>query len=205
MLKVAADKICEVCEVVYSTFHNNQRFCNKKCANISYAPKKKLADKRYVAKTKEIKSVYDKERYKINQDKIRARTKQWRLDNPGKRWEADKRRLKNDSQYYLYKRIQTLLKFYLKRNKTDHNRSRTLAMLSFTIKDLDEHLKSTMDPSMKWEDFLAGKLHIDHKKPHSLFNYTNTEDQEFKECWSLNNLQLLWAVDNIKKSNTYIH
>ena len=42
-----------------------------------------------------------------------------------------------------------------------------------------------------------------HIKPKSLFNYTYPEDQEFKDCWALNNLQPMEKIANIKKSNHY--
>ena len=48
-----------------------------------------------------------------------------------------------------------------------------------------------------------GQWHIDHIKPVHLFNYKSTDDEEFKECWSLNNLQPLWAKDNFKKGAKY--
>jgi len=52
-----------------------------------------------------------------------------------------------------------------------------------------------------WQDFLEGKLHIDHKIPISAFNFTKSEHIDFKRCWALSNLQLLPARENIIKSN----
>jgi len=40
---------------------------------------------------------------------------------------------------------------------------------------------------------------IDHKKPRILFNYINPEEQAFKDCWCLANLQPLEKITNIKK------
>jgi len=54
---------------------------------------------------------------------------------------------------------------------------------------------------MTWESY--GKWHIDHIKPIALFDYHCAEDSAFKECWSLNNLQPLWALENIKKGDYY--
>jgi hypothetical protein len=50
---------------------------------------------------------------------------------------------------------------------------------------------------------MEGKLHLDHIRPISSFNYKSYEDIEFKKCWSLNNLQLLFACDNISKLNKW--
>lgn len=45
--------------------------------------------------------------------------------------------------------------------------------------------------------------HIHYIKPESLFNYSLTSDQEFKDCWRLSNLQPLWAEENLKNSNKF--
>ena len=52
---------------------------------------------------------------------------------------------------------------------------------------------------MNWDN--RSLWHIDHKRPISSFNYETIEDEEFKECWSLGNLQPLWAEENRKKYN----
>jgi len=52
-----------------------------------------------------------------------------------------------------------------------------------------------------WDDYMNGKLHIDHKIPVSVFNFNKTQDIDFKKCWALKNLQLLPAIENIKKNN----
>ena len=55
---------------------------------------------------------------------------------------------------------------------------------------------------MSWDNY--GEWHIDHILPDSSFYYVSTEDDEFKKCWALSNLQPLWAIDNLKKSNKII-
>ncbi len=67
------------------------------------------------------------------------------------------------------------------------------------MQDLIAHLESLFQPSMTWENY--GKWHIDHKRPIASFNFTSYEDPEFKECWALNNLQPMWAKENMSKGN----
>ncbi|GAG78004.1 unnamed protein product, partial [marine sediment metagenome] len=50
------------------------------------------------------------------------------------------------------------------------------------------------------ERFLAGEIHIDHKIPVSVFNFSKAEHMDFKKCWALKNLQPLWAIDNQTKN-----
>jgi hypothetical protein len=57
---------------------------------------------------------------------------------------------------------------------------------------------------MSWDLLLHGKIHIDHIVPISFFRYEKIEDQEFQYCWSLNNLQPLWAKDNLSKNKRII-
>ena len=54
---------------------------------------------------------------------------------------------------------------------------------------------------MSWDNYGRNGWEIDHIKPISSFNFNSYKDKEFKECWSLENLQPLWAEENIRKSN----
>ena len=45
-----------------------------------------------------------------------------------------------------------------------------------------------------------GVLHIDHMKPMSAFRFETAEDDNFKQCFALENLQLLPAIENMRKS-----
>jgi hypothetical protein len=54
---------------------------------------------------------------------------------------------------------------------------------------------------MNWNNHGKGKdkWHIDHIKPVSHFIFESFEDEQFKECWSLSNLEPKWEIDNLKK------
>lgn len=72
-------------------------------------------------------------------------------------------------------------------------------LVGYTLNDLMKHLEGKFLPGMTWENRAKKGWHIDHIKPKSSFNYTLSEDPEFKECWALENLQPLWWIDNIRK------
>lgn len=73
-------------------------------------------------------------------------------------------------------------------------------LVNFTLDELKNHLELKFVYGMTWENY--GKVwHIDHIKPLSSFNITSDDCQEFRDCWSLSNLQPLFALDNILKSN----
>jgi len=71
---------------------------------------------------------------------------------------------------------------------------------SFTIDEFRERFESLFTKGMTWENM--GLWHIDHIKPKASFNQEELADptsEDFKKCWALENLQPLWALDNIKK------
>jgi len=70
-------------------------------------------------------------------------------------------------------------------------------LISYTFQELKEHIEGLFVDGMTWDNY--GDWHIDHKIPQSFFKFKSTDDTEFKYCWSLDNLQPLWAVDNLKK------
>ena len=73
----------------------------------------------------------------------------------------------------------------------------TIDMLGYSAIQLKEHIESKFSPGMSWENH--GDWHIDHKKPVTAF----TDDTLISEVCSLDNLQPLWAFENLSKSNNY--
>lgn len=67
----------------------------------------------------------------------------------------------------------------------------------FTFYQLKLHLEKNFLPGMCWGNY--GIWHIDHKIPKKNFNYEGIKDIAVKKCWGLQNLQPLWAKDNIRK------
>jgi len=58
--------------------------------------------------------------------------------------------------------------------------------------------RGTYNPNTwKDDDLSTWTWNIDHIIPHSLFNYTSLEDEDFKKCWSLDNLRPYSAKQNI--------
>ena len=74
-------------------------------------------------------------------------------------------------------------------------------LVGYKTNDLIKRLKKTLPKEYTWQDYLEGKLHIDHIIPKSIFNYDNPTQIDFKNCWALSNLQLLPAKENRIKHN----
>lgn len=69
--------------------------------------------------------------------------------------------------------------------------------LGYGVAELMAHLESKFLPGMGWHN--RSEWHIDHIRPRASFSYSTPECEDFKACWSLSNLQPLWAADNIAK------
>jgi len=105
---------------------------------------------------------------------------------------------KTDLKYALNHNFSNEIRMALKGNKDGYHWE---SLVGYTLNNLINRLKSTMPEGYAWQDYLEGKLQIDHIIPISVFNYTKSEHIDFKRCWSLNNLQLLPARKNIQKYN----
>lgn len=83
----------------------------------------------------------------------------------------------------------------------------TFKILGYNKKDLVLYLESKFKEGMTWNNYGMHGWHIDHIKPVAAFKFLNEDGEldleQIKECWSLNNLQPLWAKDNISKGSWY--
>jgi hypothetical protein len=192
----------------------------KKCNSIKHKKyveknkeKVKLNDKKSYEKNKEKRLKYAKDNYSrtkevraLRKKEIDEYRKKWREENrekcneQAKLWQRDKK--KKDAQYRLNcvfsNRITQSLKiFNIFKSKCGWQKA-----VGYTLKDLVEHLEKQFDENMSWDNY-GSYWHIDHIKPKSLFVFESIEDEQFKECWGLNNLRPLEAKENIRKSNKY--
>lgn len=108
--------------------------------------------------------------------------------------EIDRRR--NDPNFRLHKIFSESLRKSLQGNK---NGKHWEDVVGYTLEELKQHLEGQFKEGMTWDNY--GEWHIDHIIPKVLFEYTSYEDREFKQCWSLANLQPLWAEENIAKGD----
>lgn len=98
-------------------------------------------------------------------------------------------------------RVSRRMRHALERRNLKKNGIHIFDLLGYSTDELVIHLESKFQKGMNWDN--REEWHIDHIKPESLFNYSDFNEPQFKECWSLNNLQPLWAEDNLKKSNKF--
>lgn len=92
------------------------------------------------------------------------------------------------------------LAYELRRAVVQNERYRLIEELcDYTVADLRMHLESRFTPGMTWEAFERGEIHLDHRIPVAAFDMR--DETEIGMCWRLENIQPLWARDNIVKSD----
>ena len=165
--------------------------------------------------------------YRKNRDKIlerqkkcnwseerKAKRKRWEQSDNGKKSRAagDKRYRQTDrgrklrnitcKKYYrnnkLSKNISVMINRSLKGNKNSRHWE---DLVDYNLSQLKHHLENLFEPEMSWDNYGLDGWHIDHRIPVSLFNIESYNCKNFKKCWALENLQPLWARDNLRKGN----
>jgi hypothetical protein len=142
--------------------------------------------------------------YRSNPEKVELELKShkiWLKNNP------DKVRKYSSNRYYknrdkidakINKNISKHMWESLKGNKNGWHWE---SLVGYTLQNLIDHLENLFQHGMNWNNYGFKGWHIDHIIPISLWKFESYEDREFKQCWSLCNLQPLWAKDNLVKGN----
>ena len=142
------------------------------------------------------------------------------FNNPDKRSEYSKnyRYGKNRDNYLRKKRANNKKYYYgtieyklgqilrnklwrsLKDQKVDKDGS-ALELIGCSKTELINYLESQFSEGMTWENWSLNGWHIDHIRPISSFDLS--DPAQVKECFHYTNLQPLWAIDNLKKSDLW--
>ena len=150
---------------------------------------------------KEVVSQHDNAYLRKTRAAARIRSKQRRRDPKVKAREAKNKREKrqNDPAYRLRCCVHALVMEPLIKRQGRTKGGKIFALLSYTPKDLREHLEKKFTEGMTWENH--GEWHLDHITPQSALPYTDLEHPNFKKAWALENLQPLWAKENCSKGS----
>ena len=183
----------------------NKEKVGKRGKQYRKANKEKIKEKneRYYKANKEKVGKRIKQYCEANKEKITERNKRYHKANKEKINKYYKERRKRDIKFRLHGVFSSAIWMALKERNVSKNGHSWEKILKYTTQDLIEHLERQFRDGMNWNNYGKYGWHVDHIKPKSLFDFTSYEDEEFQECWSLENLQPLWAEENLKKRANY--
>ena len=173
--------------------------------NVSEFGKESRAVNGYKPRCKNCLNKYYNLKYKSGAINKKEKSKEYYQKNKN-------RVLKVVKKYYTKNRNKIILrqKFYLRAKKISHPHIRTIASFRSLIKKMlrdpsystFKYLQYSFDDLIKTLGRLPEKgEHIDHKIPMSWF----IDETELRLIFSLSNLQILTATENISKGNRYCH
>lgn len=168
--------------------------------------------KKYRQENKEKINDKNKKYYQENKEKVKAYKKKYRLENRDKLSKKNKlyktlnrekinQRRNQSRSCNIQQRIKHSLRARLWSAVKGVNKSNgTMQLVGCDINILIKYIEGLFLEGMSWNNY--GKWHIDHIRPCSSFDLSDTEQQ--KICFNYKNLQPLWAEDNLRKGDKVI-
>jgi hypothetical protein len=191
-----APKTEKKCGFCGDSFYEDKRrkYCDNECSKGAANAKRGDYDSKYAPQKKT--------------GVARARRNAWRQSAKGKRKISEAASKRNKlPKYKVASSVRNTIHSAIKRrgiSKREWNKTKnTFDLLGYTPIELVKHIESQFTGGMTWDNHSMKVWHLDHIRPVASFNFDSAEHPDFKKCWALNNLQPLWAQDNIRKGNKW--
>lgn len=155
---------------------------------------------------KPCKKEIDRERYEQNREKMRMMNKEWVAQNRDRIRDYNNKRYHEDPNVRMTKILRRRIHSALQDTQACKSSS-SMDLLGCTIEECRKHLEGQFQEGMTWDNYGNPNgdhtecWHIDHIRPCSSFDLTDSEQQ--KECFHYTNLQPLWAAENLSKGARY--
>lgn len=170
-------KKCSKCKETKST----DEFCKDKKCSDGYQSQCKKCKRNWIA-------------YYSKTEAYRSKKRQWE--------KCDGRRQYKLAYYHKHKLSYNMSRRIRHSLQTHKAGRRWETVVGYSLDELKCHLESQFQQGMSWDNY--GEVwHIDHNRPIDSFDITSVECEDFKECWSLDNLKPMFARENLQKSNKY--
>ena len=155
---------------------------------------------KYQQKNKGRFKILRKEYSKKNRKRINTYTKEYRSRYVWKKYHRKYLKIKSQQpQFRLSKNMSNGIRKSILRGKEGAHWE---SMVDYSLGDLRKHLEKQFTGRMNWNNY-GPHWCIDHRIPRSYFKFKDCNDESFKACWALDNLQPKTIKDNMKKSNNY--
>ena len=139
-----------------------------------------------------------KEKLKIFYQKNPEKRKEYRKNYKKRKHQQMKERRISDPIFNLTNRMRCRIYKYLKIMNIS-KKNKTFDIVGCTPESLKKYLENQFTEGMSW-DLFGEHIHIDHIIP---LSSAKTEKELYELC-HYTNLQPLWAIENIRKSNQII-
>lgn len=172
--------------------------CKAKYDGLSQEDKraKQELNKRWVATHPELSRRYSRDYY----HRSKGMSVPWSKRNPERRREIARnwiRQHRKTPKGSLDSRMSRSVRKALKDAKAGRSWEQ---LVGYDLNILHAHIENHFKAGMNWKRFLNGEIHIDHIIPKVAFNYTSPDEQSFRQCWALENLDPKWKTDNLTKN-----
>lgn len=170
--------------------------------------------KAYIDENKERLNQQKRYYYNINRDALLAkrrekhppkRIKLTEDERKRRRKAAEKKRLslkwKTDPVYRATQNMRNRIREAVKMQK-GYKIDSSVKLLGCTVREFRSHLEKQFKKGMNWDNYGITGWHIDHVIPVASFDLSDPIQQ--RQCFHYTNLQPLWAMDNIRKSDKII-
>lgn len=199
-------KICTKCkEVLPLTEFNKYSRSNDglfyRCKNCEKARKRQHYHQGGYSESMRLKQpsrlTYNREYHHRNKNIIHERQRKWRSANTERIRDRLKRYYKENIQRNLSVKLRKRIKDALKYTRKSIS---TAELIGCSIEQLKTHIESQFVNGMNWNEYLLGRIHIDHKVPLAAFDLRDVNQQKIAFHWL--NLQPLWRQDNLQKGKS---
>jgi hypothetical protein len=131
-------------------------------------------------------------------EKIKERMYKYRHDPEVKKRDNKRRKIRrdNDPQYALKERVRSRVRIAIKKAGVEKSTT-TKELIGCSYAFLREYLEKQFREGMSWS--IPNSFHIDHIKP--LISFDLTDPEQLKAACHYTNLQPLYPVENLKKSD----
>lgn len=155
--------------------------------------------KKYVDENKALVAERKNIWYSKNKEHCRIKSKAWVDNNPEKRKEIARKWAEKFRSTPEGRAICCMRSMVVRVAKNRESDARTTEILGYTVDDFRSRIESLFEDGMTWNNH--GEWHIDHIKPVSAFIKEGVIDPSIINA--LDNLQPLWAYENLSKGATY--
>jgi hypothetical protein len=198
-------EFCDVCGDEFlkqkRTADSNGNFCDRKCyyedRRINKEKYSNRKDKSCVICGEDKKSNFYKSDRSYCKKCRKKLTKEYdKVYNYKRSKEENRKKYKKRRLYYcMSARVRQSL-------KNGKGREKWTDLVGYSVNKLKRHLENQFKENMDWNNY-GSIWEIDYIKPIASFDINSYEDDDFKECWSLNNLRPLSCHKNRSRGSIF--